>query len=78
MIMIIAINYIFYLMWCLINSWKYFQKIFRPYLKKSTTPFLLTPQPKNCKRKSPLFANIETFSVHPCSSRSRKVGGHNE
>ena len=48
MIMIIAIIYIFLSYVTFDQQLKnYFQKIFRPPLKKSTLPFLLIPPPKN-------------------------------
>ena len=63
MIMIIAIIYIFYLMWHLINSWKLLSENPQAPLKKSTLPFLLIPPHKKSKiSSSALLANIENFS----------------
>ena len=75
MIMVIAIIYIFLSYVIFDQQLKItFRKSSVP-LKKSNSPFLLTPPLKNSKRTSlPLFAKIENFSAHPTPTPLQKEG----
>ena len=76
MIMIIAIIYIFYLMWYLINSWKLLSENPQvPTEKIHSLLFTHSPPPENSKIASaPLFTNIENFLGLPIDKGGRR--GH--
>ena len=78
-IMIIAIIYIFYLMWYLINNWKLLSGNLQSLLNKSTPPFLLTSPLKSRKvQVSPFLPASKVFQppFHPSCRKGRTLWIH--
>ena len=63
MIMIIAIIYIFYLMWYLINSWKLLSENLQAPLEKIHSPPFYHPLPKNSRSASPSPLYLTTLKI---------------